>query len=560
MSEFIALGELMSRGRPAALPVAFDAGRDLCFGEFRAAVSGWQSAFRRQPGKRWALYSGDAYACASALFGAWHAGKTVVLPGDAQPETLARLAHEVDGFAGNLPQALVPDRDAPDMPFASLGGDEPVLQLYTSGSSGEPVAIGKQLRQLDAELLTLQSCWGPSLVDTRIHASVSHQHIYGLLFGLLWPLAAGRAFAVQRLAFPEEMAQVLAERPCAVVSSPAHLKRLPQSLDWTGAQKQLRMVFSSGGPLPEAAVSLVRELLGHAPLEIYGSSETGGIAWRQRHTAEAGWRALPGVELRIEPAAPLALRSAHLPDADWFQGSDRARWLADGSFLLEGRSDRIVKLEEKRLSLDAMERQLLAGGLLDELRLLVLDEARATLAGVAVPSAAGQHLLQQDGKTALNQALRQQLSALVEPMALPRRWRYVAALPVNSQGKTTQAQLAALFDPRRPCVKLQHHDAASASLALRFDADSPYFEGHFPVAPILPGVAQVEWAIRLGRELFDLPADFLRMEALKFQQVIRPGADILLDLQWQAGKATLGFRLHSPAGTHAGGRIVFAAP
>jgi len=560
MAEFIALRELMARGRPAAQPVAFDGTREISYAEFHAAVAGWQAAFRNQSGTRWALYFGNSYACACALLGAWQAGKTVVLPGDAQPETLARLRRAVDGFAGDLPQSITPVATTGTVTFEPLRDDASVLQLYTSGSSGEPVAIDKRLHQLDAELRTLEACWGEALGEAWIHASVSHQHIYGLLFRLLWPLAAGRAFDAQRLAFPEAMSAALAIRSCALVGSPAHLKRLPDSLDWGPARQQLRAVFSSGGPLPEAAVTLSRELLGQVPVEIYGSSETGGIAARQRLALDAGWRALPGVELRIGPSSLLELRSPHLPDPEWFTGSDRARWLADGHFALEGRADRIVKLEEKRLSLDAMERQLLASGLVDELRLLPLDEARVTLAAVAVLSADGRALLQAQGKSALNLTLRQQLSGMVEASALPRRWRYVDALPVNSQGKTPQSLLAALFDPRRPAVVLQRHDATSATLRLRFDADSPYFEGHFPAAPILPGVAQVEWAIRLGRELFELPAAFQRMDALKFQQVIRPGDEIGLELQWQADKGVLNFRLQSPAGTHAGGRLVFAAP
>jgi 3-hydroxymyristoyl/3-hydroxydecanoyl-(acyl carrier protein) dehydratase len=84
------------------------------------------------------------------------------------------------------------------------------------------------------------------------------------------------------------------------------------------------------------------------------------------------------------------------------------------------------------------------------------------------------------------------------------------------------------------------------------------FDGHFPGAPILPGVAQLDWAITWGREVFPaMPRRFARVDALKFQQVIPPGTPIELALDWSAGRATLGFRYTSAAGAHASGKVVF---
>ena len=83
------------------------------------------------------------------------------------------------------------------------------------------------------------------------------------------------------------------------------------------------------------------------------------------------------------------------------------------------------------------------------------------------------------------------------------------------------------------------------------------FDGHFPQAAILPGVAQLDWAVQLAREAFPIPSRFLRMEALKFQRVARPGDTIHLELEWQAERCTLQFRYTSVHGPHASGRVVF---
>jgi len=62
----------------------------------------------------------------------------------------------------------------------------------------------------------------------------------------------------------------------------------------------------------------------------------------------------------------------------------------------------------------------------------------------------------------------------------------------------------------------------------------------------------------LGREAFAINTAFSRMEALKFQQVARPGLQLQLHLEWRPDKTTLQFRYVSALGAHASGRVVFA--
>ena len=94
-------------------------------------------------------------------------------------------------------------------------------------------------------------------------------------------------------------------------------------------------------------------------------------------------------------------------------------------------------------------------------------------------------------------------------------------------------------------------------LELSVPSSLAWFDGHFRQAPILPGVVQVDWAILYGRRHFALPAQFKGINALKFQQVIAPGALVQLELRVDT-PGTLQFRFFSHAGQHAGGRILFA--
>ena len=185
-------------------------------------------------------------------------------------------------------------------------------------------------------------------------------------------------------------------------------------------------------------------------------------------------------------------------------------------------------------------------------------------AAVVVLGEAGRAKLARIGKPALVGELRALLLAAVDRVALPRRWRLVDALPVNAQGKSTEALLGALFSPAvdarpvRPRPKWRITEPAHAQAGIALDPALQAFEGHFPGSPILPGVAQVDWAIAFARERFDMPAKFIRLDALKFTQPALPGMHLDVELNWNAATATLQFEYRSTAGRHSSGRVVFA--
>jgi acyl-CoA synthetase (AMP-forming)/AMP-acid ligase II/3-hydroxymyristoyl/3-hydroxydecanoyl-(acyl carrier protein) dehydratase len=552
--------------RPAGAIVGWREGVAVPSSAFLARAQAWRALALRTPGRSLALYQLDSIEFGAALLGAWQAGKTVWLAADQLPATCAALAARVDAFFGDFPAGHAPQaEDLCTLPFAALPGDFEALVVHTSGSTGAAQAIPKRLFQLAHEVATLEAQFGAMLGDAAVVATVSHQHIYGLLFKVLWPLAAGRAIHAHSQAYPEQFAALMAQGPCVLVASPAHLKRLPVHIDWQGSRAALRAVFSSGGPLPLDAALAAAALLGQVPTEIYGSSETGGVAWRRQHAATPGaWRPLPGVAWRVADGGQLEISSPFLADAGWMTLADRAQGLDAASFLLLGRSDRIVKIEEKRISLDAIEACLLAGPLVREVRVMPVEEGgRMVVAAFVVLSPEGQAMLDKSGKHAVNTCLRAALAGSVETVALPRRWRYLDRLPADAQGKTTHALLSALLDgglderPRLPRVALLEQQGDKVLLEVTVPARLFYFDGHFAQAPVLPGVVQLDWAIHFGRQYFALGAQFRAIHALKFQQVIRPEAPVLLELLHDSAKSSLAFRFYSDAGSHAGGRILF---
>ena len=124
------------------------------------------------------------------------------------------------------------------------------------------------------------------------------------------------------------------------------------------------MAFSSAGALaPEDGDSFTRQT--QTPLtEIYGSTETGGIAGRCRSRGEEGFVPFSTIDWKVEEER-LRVRSdfisAQLPiDAQgYFTTPDRVQARGNG-FLVKGRADQVIKVGGKRVDM-ARVREVLTG-------------------------------------------------------------------------------------------------------------------------------------------------------------------------------------------------------
>ncbi len=509
--------------------------------------------------KRLALYLDDAGELAIALLAAWRAGIAVLLPADAQPQTRQRMSTQCDLWLDSIHSLLSPESVA--LPAAPLDLDQCRLTLCTSGSSGEAKLIDKSLRQLANEVTALEQLWGEQLGSATILGSVATQHIYGLLFRVLWPLCAGRAFLRLAQPFPEDLQResLATGTDFAWVASPALLKRMGDNLNWP-ALRAVRQVFSSGGALPAETAAELHSLLGQWPTEIYGSSETGGIAWRQGGEL---WTPFAGVELGQNTEGALHLTSPYLPTGHREQTADAVELQVDGRFALRGRLDRIIKLEEKRISLPMLEQALSSHEWLSDARLGVVQEGRAYLGALVALSPAGLHALRNQGRKTVTETLRRHMAGHCEAIALPRRWRLLAQLPYNNQGKLAQATVEALLAAPRP-TQVEPLSAVEQDgewqLELVVPLDLAHFTGHFPQTPVLPGVVQVDWAQQLARRLIkDLPPRFSGMEVLKFQQLVRPGDQLQLTLRFDAARGKLYFAFRNGEAPCSSGRILLGA-
>lgn len=412
----------------------------------RAQVSRLYSLVAADDAAVWGLHCESSHHFLVALLAVLHAGKEVVLlNGNSIRQT--GILQNVDGLISDCLQDMagikvvhvrqvldVPDLNAEPAGLPDIRPDSKLV-LFTSGSGGNPKRIEKTVAVMDLEARWIAKRWGPHLGADHVRGSVNHEHLYGLTFLVWLPLSLGLVLDCARIEYPE---QLPFDGPYLFITSPAFL----QFLDVGLAPPPWSFVVSAGGFLKwEVALKALRWAA--VPVhEIYGSTETGVIAHRVRRSEQASWKLFPAARLQSVGDQEFELHSPLLGDAGPFLLEDSFQIHPDGSFDLLGRKDQIIKIGDKRISVTAVEKALLAMPEIADCCVLAMEKNGRVLLGAVVQR---DRRADRPGNEYV-QGWKLKLKKQLESVAIPRMWRFVDVIPLNNQGKRATVLLKELFD------------------------------------------------------------------------------------------------------------------
>ena len=364
--------------------------------------------------------------------------------------------------------------------------------FHTSGSTGGPKTIVKTFESLAREVALHRRrlrAEVPAANDpgTRILATIESGHMYGRLWRDLLPKALGLVCEPEVILSPETLvAKMRQAKRVILVTTPSFLDRFTSYAANYEIPANCAEVVTSGALCTHAVAMRTRAVFGVAPREIFGSTETGGVAWRRQTPAgDDVWQVFEGVKVAVADGR-LAVRSPF---------SFRRRYvMGDGG-------TRTAKLSGRRGDTLGL--------------LLVAGEGRAR-------------------ENALE--LRQRFLDVFPRGTVPKRFRYVRALPRNPQGKVRTDEVVRLLESElvEPEMRVVTETDTVFEAEMTFDPAAPYFQGHFPEAPILPGVAQLGFAVRCAASLVGGGAVLKAAKKLKFMHVIEPGVTVRLKLERKA--------------------------
>jgi len=400
-----------------------------------------------------ALAVEDRAVLAAALLAALASGTVLALPHSFSQTALQQM-QEATGFSSaivdhgfkkqksGLPEhtqciSFEPGLEKCVLPVECMTVEQELLTLFTGGSTGTPKIWSKSVKNIFGEALYMADRYQINDTDI-IAATVSPYHIYGLLFSVLIPLVCSARVLGETPSFPAEIAHLVEQESASIlVSVPAHYR----VLKGRPLGESVKQAFSSAGMLAEEDSLDFSRCNSIGVVEVYGSTETGGIATRNRAADQKNFYPLNPVEWQIKDErlyvrSPfLSLDLATNPDG-FFLSGDRVQNKGDGSFSLHGRADAICKVAGVRVDLDEIRDLLQQQPNVKECVVVPLFDEGGRGNRIAA-------LLR--GQDVDICALQKYLSHFLEPAAQPKRIKVVPAIPVTANGKYDREAIAALL-------------------------------------------------------------------------------------------------------------------
>ena len=385
----------------------------------------------------------------------------------------------------------------------------------TSGSSGMPKTVKKSYEALITEARDMADFF-KFPPDTVILSTVSSEHMYGMTFTVMLAQVAGCRVDKERIFYTEDIKDY---EKFIFVSTPSFLEKLAK-YGFKFKNKPL-MIFSAGAALDDRVFEYL-EGISQGVTEIYGSSEAGVIAYRQSHKSLL--KTFDNVSMEIE-GDKITVKSEYFDEPEIVL-DDELEFFNDG-FKVQGRKDRIVKIQEKRISLDEMENILNSNELIEKSYCLKLNDK---LCAAVVLNEKGRQILEKNGKLELVKTIKSNMAGAA---ARCKKWRFLFELPVNERGKINGKRVKEIFNTNLtyPDVIDFSINSTDARFDLIFPQKSNFFKGHFPEFPILPGVVQLFFVKEFIKDAFNLDFVPQKVKKVKFSSVIKPDEKVSLCLK-----------------------------
>jgi 4-coumarate--CoA ligase (photoactive yellow protein activation family) len=276
-----------------------------------------------------------------------------------------------------------------DIASAGLEHWDAEITFRTSGSTGEPKRCAHALAALEQEAASLATLFPQR---RRLLLAVPTHHIYGFLFGVLLPrhlgLEPGQVVSV-RARLPSQLARHLLPGDLVV----GHPQFWQAALATGESFPADVMGVSSTAPCPDAVAERAQDA-GLALVQVYGASETGGIATRASHRDP--YRLLPHI-VRASDDGDALLRRGPDGATQTLRPQDSLAWCGKDEFRLGARHDSAVQVGGINVFPERVRQVLLEHPQVEDaaVRLMRPDEG-LRLKAFIVPRAGASNTLTQD--------------------------------------------------------------------------------------------------------------------------------------------------------------------
>ncbi len=481
-------------------------------GEFKSVVKTHGAYLKNLDTKNIAIISENAFDFAVWFFACVYSYKDIFLVSDVKKSGDLLLDYEIV-------DAVLPEKDS-DFELVQPDFDSVFVHLFTSGSTGKPKHVKKTfsiiLDEAAAVFEAHSSVYFGKKDLVRIISSVSAQHMYGLCYYFLLPMCHFDRMIMDAstVVYPSQVNV----NNCVFVSSPSFMETF-QKYDEKPANPPL-CVFSAGAKLKQSVYEYFEKFC--QVIEVFGCTECGTIGYKNS-SLEEGFFCYKGVCVSVDSNNCLVVESPYFLENRLVSG-DIVKFDKNNCFIPCRRNDRILKIQEKRISAPEIEQELLKNDYISDAYCFKFDDK---LACAAVLSASGADF-------ALENNISKHLKAFILEKfdIVPQKWKFLYCIPKNCAGKTDADKITEIFSTNLsfPVVLNYRLSEQTADFEMVFLKSSNFFNGHFNNLPILPGVVQLNFAGYFIQEAFGIKINTEIVKKIKFSKVIKPQERVTLSL------------------------------
>lgn len=259
-------------------------------------------------------------------------------------------------FDANLKQLLdfYNNNNINDLAGIDKVNEKSKILFFTSGSSGFPVGAFKSDANLLLEVQSLKKVLMSREIK-RVVVSVPFVHIYGVLAGLLLPIELDNITLVVKEDFlPYELLEEASHEDTLVITTPVFIKalgKLPEAKDLSSS-----LFISSTAPLALDDVAIFEDKYSSSIVQLFGSTETGGIAYKKGRGTQ--WNVLSGVDIKrsddklsvTSPFISNYILNTEIVELKQPYVTEDIVEIQENTFVLVGRSNKLIKIAGKRIS------------------------------------------------------------------------------------------------------------------------------------------------------------------------------------------------------------------
>lgn len=409
--------------------------------------------------------------------------------------------------------------------FKNIDIRQPKINFYTSGSSGTPKIIKKSLHNLICEAEDIGKEFGFHEKNLTVVSTTTMCHLLGLTFHLMIPLCNGLIINTKNIAYPEN----IDKNNIILVSTPTFLNTIPK-FDMP-FKVPPEYIISAGSKLNEKTFEFLEKK--SDIIEIYGSTETGVMA--HKTSSNNDFELFGNVNIKAHNDK-IEVISDYFPE-DMVILNDEIE--LNGRFLkIKNRTDRLLKIYEKRVSAEELETALKKHPFVDN---CYIDKYKEKPVCLCALSEYGQDYLLKNSITDLTKTLKTHLKTHSE--IVPQKWKYIDEIPMTISGKINRNLIKHIFSINisLPIILKRALSENAIDYKIYFYKQCNFFNGHFPELKLVPGVMQLYLAKEFANIHFNLSLGEGQWKRIKFSNIIESDSIVHLKLERNDKRVTYEF-------------------